>query len=379
MGLTHVLTFFHWNQSSFFVNSQRDLNSDPLCYPFFPNCDLFRALIPEAGWQLILFFYLLLSIITTLFFLKQRFIKKAFFFLAITTLFKLTLHLSNYNFTDDHHLMVHLVSFLYLFVPNKKINILFLIPAFYMAAGFSKINPDWLTGAISINTPWLHGNVLLFSLAYVILLESFLVLGLLSAWSWLRWITLSQLLLMHGYSWFTFGFYYPMIMFCLLSFFFLDDFFHQNPVPSSESFPGRKKTISVCIVLFVFAFLQTLPHILVKEPSLSGIARLSSLNLWSSQPHCKVLMVTHSQNLSVHLMEPVKDLGKRLDCDPLVFLNQAYQLCRKNKKSGEFDRLSLSIMSKPITQQRFQKILDLDDVCRFKNPLWAELYHKENF
>ena len=256
LGLTHVLTFLHWNQSSFFVNSQRSLNSDPLCFPFFPNCDLFRALIPEAGWQLILFFYLLLSIITTLFFLKERFIKKAFFFLAITTLFKLILHLSNYNFTDDHHFMVHLVSFLYLFVPNKKINILFLIPAFYMAAGFSKINPDWLSGAISINTPWLRGNLLLFSLAYVILLESFLVLGLLSPWSWLRWITLSQLFLMHGYSWFTFGFYYPMIMFCLLSFFFLDDFSHHKTPSSSPAFPGGRKTISCLYCSFYLCTLS---------------------------------------------------------------------------------------------------------------------------
>ena len=399
LGLTHVLTFFYWNQSSFFVNSQSPLNSTPLCYPFFPNCDLFQHFIPGMIWQVILFFYIFISLFSIGFFLNQKQTKKAYFLLIFGTLIKLTLYLSNYNLIGSYHFMVHLVLLLYLFIPHKKINIQYLIPAFYVATGFSRINPDWLSASTPVYIPWVSDKFLLLPLAYTVFFGVFLVPGLLSAQRWLCWLTLLQLLVFHTLSSFTMELYNPLLMLCLLSLFFMDEFFDFWPSVSRHSFNPKlsiknffkpkissplklffngKEKVSVYICLFVFTFLQIMPSFLANEPHLSGVPQLFSLNLSGSNNQCKALLVTHQQGGSVHLAKPVVR-KKHINCDPIVYLNQAHQLCRKNQKSKEFESLSLSLVAKRVSENQYKRILDIPDVCQFKNPLWAELFQAELF
>ena len=83
-------------------------------------------------------------------------------------------------------------------------------------------------------------------------------------------------------------------------------------------------------------------------------------------------MVVHRQGGSAHLQKPFVRKS-HLKCNPLVYLNQAYQLCKKNRISREFESLSLSLMSKRTSENQYKKILDIQDVCQIKNPLWAEL------
>ncbi len=396
LGLTHVLTFFYWNQSSFFVNSQSPLNSDPLCYPFFPGCDFFQHLVPTAVWQVVLFSYLLISLFSIWCFLNKNQTKKAFFLLMSGTFIKLILYLSNYGFADDHHFMIHLVLLLYLFVPHKKTTIGYLIPAFYVAAGFSKINSDWL-GATPLHIPWVSDSFPQAVPIYIIFLQAFLGPALLSAHRWLCWLILLELLAFHALSSLTVGFYDPLLMICLLSLFFMDEFFDFWPSVSGQGFNTKlfirklfkpktkshlklffngKEKISVYICLFVFTFLQVVPSILVNHPHLSGVPQMFSLNLSWSKNRCKVLLMTHRKGESVHLAKPVvkKD---HLNCNPIVYLNQAHQLCRKNQKFMEFKSLSLSLVAKRTGESQYKKILDIQDVCQLKNPLWAELFQNE--
>ena len=394
LSFAHVLTFFYWNHSYFFINSQDSQNSNPLCYPFFSGCDILHQLIPTVFWYVILFFYLFVCLFSTWFFLSQNQIKKAYFLLFIGTFIKLTLYLSNYNFTDNHHFMIHLILLLYLFVPHKKINIKYLISAFHVAAGFSKINPDWLSASVPFYMPWVGDRFVLLIPVYVIFFEIFIFPSLLFTPRWFRWLTLLQLLVFHLLSGFTEVFYIPLLMLCLLSLFFMDEFFdfrssvlkrNFNPklliknffTPGINDhlklfFNGREKA-SVYICLFIFTLFQIMPSVLVSEPHLSGVPQLFSLNLSGSGNRCKALMVVHRQGGSFHLQKPVVR-KPHLKCDPLIHLNQARQLCKKNKESGEFESLSLSLVSKRISENQYKKILNIPDVCQFKNPLWAELF-----
>ena len=138
LSFTHVLTFLYWQKSSFFINSHSSLNPDPLCYPFFPSCGLFGSSIPALFWQGGLFFYLFLGLYSIWHFFNQNKIKRAYFSLLFGTLVKILLSLSSYHLVNDFSYMVTIVIVVYLLVPNKKVNINYLVVAFYLVSGLSR-------------------------------------------------------------------------------------------------------------------------------------------------------------------------------------------------------------------------------------------------
>ncbi len=379
LSLTHIWTFFYWNKRGFFVSSQSEINVEPLCFPIFPDCDLFRQSLSPETWQWILYAYLFVAALSCVLWFGQRVLGWAYSALALVTAFKLFLHLSNYNFMGNYHYMAHAITLAFLFVPAKDSVIKTLIVSFYLAAGFLKINIDWLSGAAMIRTPWLTGELLSLSLFYVLFLELIFVFGLIHPKRWIRWFCLMQFLAFHIFSWHIVGFYYPLIMFCLLSIFIYDEYFlwkNNRPVPNIlENLLKGKEPKVVYATLIVFFSLQIFPFIITPDPSLSGAARLSSLNMFDSKTQCHSLLVAHTDRGSTHIRRSMKNLGVRLRCDPLIFLNQAHQLCRKNKKFKEINRLSLQLFSKRVTSQHYKKVLDINDVCSLEFPLWAEVTH----
>ena len=377
LAATHVWTFRYWNKGDFFVTAQSSINSEPICFPWFPDCDLFRASISVETWQWILYLYGALGLLTAVFFINKKLVRLAWVCFAILTFAKLFLHLSNYNFMGNYHYMVHIISFCFLFFPHKNIVPKYLLVGFYVAAGFLKLNIDWLSGAAMISTPYITGHFFVFSLYYVIFLELIFVFGLLHRHPWIRWMTLVQLLIFHGFSWHIVGFFYPMVMFSLLSIFFIDEFrylFKNVKTPDLlTSFVQFKQSRSIYLLIGLFCILQFTPLLMVADPSLSGVARLGSLNMFDSKTECHSALTAQTQRGAIHIAPPVKNMGVRLRCDPLVFLNQAHQLCRKNQKSQEIQKLSLHLFTKRVTALDFKQVLAIDNVCELKNPLWGEL------
>ena len=310
-------------------------------------------------------------------FLNKKGVGWAYGLFAVVSLVKLGLHVSNYNFMGNYHYMVHILSLVFLLLPHKKIVSKYLIVGFYIAAGFLKINIDWLSGAAMISSPYISGDFLVTSLYYVIFLELIFVFGLLHQNRWIRQITLVQFIGFHLFSWHIVGFFYPLVMFSLLSVFIIDEYFYFKKITTPKdhllAFFNGKEAKVVYISLSLFTFLQVLPFILVADPSLSGSARLSSLNMFDSKTECHSILIAHTKKGAVHINKPMKNLGVRLKCDPLIFLNQAFQLCRKNNEFQELDRLSLSLLSKRVTQTQYKKILDIKDLCKHSSPLWAEV------
>ena len=383
LALTHLWTFLYWNRGSFFVTSQSPLNAEPLCFPFFPDCDLFRSSLSSQTWEIILYSYLGLTLVTILSFGWPRKQGLSMGLLLILTLMKFALHMSNYNFMGNYHYMIYFVTFSFLFLPHKTSSIKHLMVAFYVAAGFLKVNMDWLSGAAMIQSPFISGNLLTLSLFYVLFLELIFSFGLLHKNPWIRRGVLVQYGLFHAFSWHIVGFFYPLVMFCLLSIFGLEEFslikkgYTQKEKKTSNELLELfrlKAPKPVLALLAAFIILQLIPLLWVKDPSLSGAPRLPSLNMFDSKTQCHSLLVLHTDQGVVHLKKPLKRLGVRLKCDPLVYLNRGYQLCRKNKKFKDIKKISLTLFSKRVTQTHYKKVLDIKDLCPLKNPLWAELW-----
>ena len=155
-------------------------------------------------------------------------------------------------------------------------------------------------------------------------------------------------------------------------------FIKTRGVNHLKLFSTGKEKVSVYVCLIVFAVIQFAPGLLFAENhtylfrlfSLDLSGKFTGKNFGKSSIKCKAIVAVHRKGLAVHLTGPVDSVLKpRLFCDPLVFLNYAHQLCRKNKKSKEFDRLSLNFVVKKKGESRYRKILDIPNVCEFKNPL----------
>ena len=372
LALTHLWSFFYWNRNNFFVNAQSAINSEVICFPFFPTCHSFLASITPDNWQRVLYAYLGVGLLTCALFLKRSLVPAGLLAFAFVTLFKLALHLSNYNFMGNYHYMVHWVSLVFLFVPNKKRTIQWLIIGFYFFAGLLKLNIDWLSGAAMIQTPLITGNLLRASLVYVLFLELIFVFGLIHHNRWVRWLVLAQFLGFHIFSWHIVGFYYPMMMFSLLAVFFLEEYRLRK---TGSNQPDSQLSLSRLglAALALFVFMQMIPYLLKKDPSVSGLARLSSLNMFDSKTDCHGLLVGSTTQGQVHLAPPLKNMGVRLKCDPIVFLNQANQLCEKNRASKELNKLSLYLFSRRTTSHQYKKVLGIKEVCQLSNPLLGEL------
>lgn len=382
LAVSHIYAIALWNKNDFFVNLMSPMNSEPICFPFFPNCYSLMV-FSNGALTAFLYFYLFLSLLSLFCFLQKDLLKYGYLSLIALTIIKLGVHLSNYNFMGNYHYMANFVYLAYLFIPHKKIVIKYLIVAFYFAAGLLKINIEWLSGAAMINPPVIMGSFLVASLFYVILLELVFVFGLLSSNKYIRWAALGQFIAFHIFSWHIVGFFYPMVMFSLLSIFIIDEFLYHKKQAIPENhlelfFFGKEKAL-VYTVIGIFAFLQIFPFFFAKDTSLSGSLRLSSLNMFDAKTDCKVLMIAHNKGKSAHLAPSRQRRGVRLQCDPVVFLNQIKQWCDINKTKNEFERLSFSISSRRSTDINFQPVLFLEDACKINSLLWAEYFHWGKF
>ena len=161
----------------------------------------------------------------------------------------------DYRFMGNYHYMPFLVSFMFLFIPQKLFFIPLLLVCFYFFAGLLKVsNLDWLTGLAfpeNLDFPlFFNENIKLILCFYVVCLE---IIGvwclvfiqtnckgkeLLNTFAFFRRKTATkkirsrniktiwkimiyfQLILFHALSYFIVGYFYPLIMFCLLSLFF---------------------------------------------------------------------------------------------------------------------------------------------------------------
>ena len=370
LTLTHVWTFLYWNRTGAFARILSVDNPSQLCFPFFPNCNVFHV-FPSSVLQGLLYSYLVWALITFVLFLRPSQpsvdeaspLKWAYLSFLGLFLFKSFFYLQYYGFMGNYHYMANIVTLIFLFAPQKKALSKIAIVGFYLAAGFLKINMEWLSGAAMFHEPFIVGDLLVASLFYVILLELIMVWGLLSSRLWIRAFVLFQFIAFHIFSWHIVGFFYPCMMTSMLSVFFIEEWAqrkNQAPVTSFQSYTWPRAHI---LLISIFVLMQLFPHFWAKDPALSGSFRIPSLNMFDANTRCKPLIHLETQEGSYHIRRDHLNLGTRIKCDPIVFLNQVRTLCEKNKKRKEFEKLNFSLVSRRLTDQNFHPILFLPDAC----------------
>lgn len=365
---SHVFTFIFWNTRSV-LNLLAGTGRIESCWPIFPNCASIN-LPSGAAASTMLWIYLGVAIIGTLLFVVRK-ISAGYWTLLGLTLFKVLVVLKSYTFMGNYHYMALWASVAYLFIPDKVKTLFYLIISFYMGAGLIKFNYEWLSGASLLRPAIWSGWFLGLSLLYVVLFEMCFCWGLAVKRRWIFGLALLQVFAFHAFSWHIVGFYYPCMMTCVTSIYWLKAL--QKDYWQDENFLlGFPKIRSAMIFLVIFWICQLAPKIIRTNPAVDGIMRIPSLNMLDAHTECQITLFEeiddHTRMDGFHFLRPN---AVRTKCDPLVYLSQVYYACKKDPDQ----KLHLSLMSRLSTDDHFAKVLEIHDACHKKyNLLWAEVF-----
>ena len=353
LALGHIFTFLFWNKTEFLLRSISSSDPNPLCWPYFFSCAEFRlSLAVVQGLQ---FLYGVVGIFAAILFFSGRKLVWGYLLQILLLISSLFFYIQSYRMMGNYLYMFYIVLFLYLFIPSKKNVIRLMIVGFYFAASTLKFNKEWINGEVLFGHPVLRGFLLQMACLYVIFLELFMSPLLLSAQADLFWIAFAQFSVFHVFSWHIVGFYYPCIMFCLLSSFLL---FRKDEI---GNFKRQPKTTFV--ILSIFVFLQLVPYFYKGDTALTGEGRFWSLNMFDVKAEC-VFKAFAKYNDRIEDMSWVgEELGTRRQCDPIVFINYTRNLCKELRQNSEFKSLDIYLASKRTSDRTYSKVFQQANVC----------------
>lgn len=346
---------------------------DAICWPMFDQCRVVHVL-SKTTWQWIFGLFAFLGLLNVALFTRQRTIPMAWGLLLLLNIAKYFIVFSDYRLRLNQHLMAFWITAAFLFFPDKKKSLKLLIMMFYFWAGIIKMGPDWLTGAALYDIPWFLNNRLLpWACGYVVVLEVLFIWGLLWDRSRVAWAVLAQLVLFHLMSFKVVGFFYPMLMYAMLSIFPLCWYYEKNtPTLWSELKLGQVHNAALCLVL-AFSLLQMWPKMYPGRTTLTGEGRLFSLHMFDAKTECHATGYVHTDTGELFNINFYKPLANRIHCDPIVYLNRAHNFCEKNRHNQKFVNLDIKLESKTTTDSAYQTIFELHDFCT--KPVAYSMFH----
>jgi len=364
LALTHAITFYAWwsnkNLPAMFGNRP----ATAICWPFFASCYRLHP-ISQSSVHVALIVYLALAAGAIALFARRAWTTWAVIALAAATLIKLAIFLFDYRLMGNYHYMPFVATFAYLLCRQKALVCRCLIVGFYISAGSLKLNWEWLSGAALLKPPLITGWLGDVSLAYVVILELVLVLGLLSRNRFILFGTLAQVVMFHAYSWHIVGYFYPCIMFCLLALFPLC-YWEGDDQP-------RRLTRSGWIALGLYAAAQLAPSLYPSDVALTGEGRMFAVNMLDAKSECSLLEVTTRGNLHTERARLAPNLGVRIRCEPLVYFDLAQGACRELDGGSDLD---LALVGRRTTDTWFRSLVSAPNLCS-RHLDYAVLHHND--
>ena len=227
-----------------------------------------------------------------------------------------------------------------------------LLPMFYVSAGMLKLNPEWLSGGALLKATWIPHSMLYISMLAAIGMELVLapLLIFVKKGTLIWWFSLAILIFFHLVSWHLVGFFYPCVMFCLLSYYLFCD-------PEPAKWPGRVSLIALALVTVPQLMRTFLPGV-----GLEGKARMISLNMLDTMPICQSSYIVHTGDSKIVTSLDTETFAPRIRCDPILFINELNRLCALKSTSGRF-QIDLVVESKNSVTAQFTTMIDIRNAC----------------
>jgi hypothetical protein len=379
LALANVLTFAFWR---FTLPVVEILAPDaiPICWPFFNDCHLVRGL-SESALSGLLWGYLAASLAAVLAFASPRFAWLGYWILFALLFYRGFFLFQDYRLRLNQHYMLYWSMFAFLFVSGKRVAIRYLVVLFYFWAGIIKLNPEWISGAALYGESLLLIPDSLISAAciYVVVLELLLIFGLLSRRALLFWATLAQLAMFHLISWSIVGFYYPLLMACILSIFLLERHIRPPPQPELPGAPSlaRGRRVALGVLLGGFFSIQFLPYAYPGDSAITGEGRFFALHMFDAPIECQAVALKTTKD-GQQALAPLQahNLSERVHCDPIVFWSMARHICRSNRANPDFVDIGVLVRTRRVGKTDWQRVIEIDHFCE-TNPEYRALGHND--
>lgn len=366
LALTHAVTMLFWRQQS--VISFLGRGTEAICWPLIRGCETLRALtVQQLAWGLRGYFAA--AILVAVLFLIPRRVRLACLGLAGLSLFLLVFALLDFRLRANQHYMVLWISAVFLLLPSKRDAIRVLLVLFYLWASTLKLNAEWISGAALPVSEWIiPASLAAAACVYLIVLEAGMSWGLLARPGWIFWGALAQFYLFHAVSWQQVGFYFPMVMFLLLSAFpliRLGPGGREGASLLSRLVRGRLRP-SIYAVMLGFSLLQLPPHLIPGDAALTGEGRSYALHMVDAGVRCRGWAVVRREDGSTFEVDLHGKSVLRIACDPIVIAERARNICegRSRFASGAVD-LDLHLVAGR-SGGDLETIIDLPGFCARK-------------
>jgi hypothetical protein len=363
LALTHVLSVVFWMTSG----GWRFMNGwgEAICWPLFPWCGELRVL-PPAHAQYALILFGVASAIVALAFLRPGWTPAAYAGLFLLTLAKVGLIALDYRLRLNQHYMAFWICFAFLLVPGKRDAVRLLLVLFYFWAGTLKVNWEWISGAALYRPLWFFsGRGVIVACAYVVVMELFVSWGLLARRSWIFWTAVVQIAVFHVMSWAVVDFFYPVLMFLLLTIVVLDRLY---PPPSGVRLDLRslltgdaRHTAYATGILFT-AF-QLVPYAFPGDRTITGEGRLYALHMFDARIVCEAWAVATAADGTDTRIDLRSGMLPRINCDPIVVVGRARNLCNRLSRPGAPANLHVVLRARRSTDPELQTVIDLPSFC----------------
>jgi hypothetical protein len=366
LALTHLVTALFWWQED--IEHIVHRAAEPICWPLVPACDAIRLLSIDQV-RLLLVGYGVAALVVASLFRRRRLVGYGFLGLVALTALKILVLALDYRLRRNQHYMALWVTGVFLAVPGKREALRLLLVLFYVWAGTLKLNWEWISGAGLYRPLWLiHGRAVIAACVYVIVLELVVSWGLLARRPWIFWSALAQIALFHVMSWPVVGFFYPVLMFVLLTILLLD-----RLRPSSTSRPdlfgslwtggARAGTYAVALA---FSLCQLVPYAYHGDRAITGEGRLYALHMFDARIVCQAYATVQDSSGAVQRLDLRPGLPPRMDCDPHVLFNRARNLCVGRSEipaPTPIARLDLQLLARRSTEAAMHEVINVTDFC----------------
>jgi len=362
LAAANLLTSIQWQFRSGVSLMLAD-GPERLCWPFWERCYDLQVSVWTVHYTLWAFFFL--SAAAAACFLARK-TTTGYWLLAGVTVIRLAIMLQDYRLRANQHYMLNWVVLAFLFLPGKRALIQHILVSLYFWAGILKLDWEWLSGIALYNQDrlWLPAALVPAACVYVVALETTLVFGLYARRNALFYAALAQLALFHIFSWPIVGFWYPTLMFCLLSILPLTRLLH----PPSEWITfaslrriGRRPAHAATVA--AFAALQFVPHLFPGDSALTGEGRAFALHMFDALIVCEAKMTFHLADGSTR-EDPLAQTARlphRSRCDPVIFFDLAKNACRR--RAPDVVDLDLSLRSRHSSDAEYRPTIDVKGFC----------------
>ena len=334
---------------------------EPLCWPFFEDCWRYR-IPPSLLWP-IRDGYLVLIVMAGIA-LWRGAPTRFWVLLGLANVWLFAVMSLDYRLRANELYMLFWLNLIFLLSPRLRWSIPILLVSFYFWAGRLKLNAEWVSGA-DLYYPlwWIPSEWTSAACIYVVILEMFLIWGLLLGGRGARLTTLGQLALFHMQSLSQIHWFYPLLMTTMLAWFLLAE---ANQTDGRDSlfttFVTLRAPTSAYAVSLAFASCQVIPMLHGGDRVLTGQGRTIALHMFEARQQCEVTGVLRYANGARRTLDlKMLELPPRMICDPVVYFDRAQNLCRLGSASGT--ELDLRIDAKRTTDILSRRIVNVTQIC----------------